>query len=398
MDNQVIRADRLFPGGGDAPLADHLVRIADGVIRDVSPFTPDAANGGPVLHVPVCAPGFIDLQINGAGGVFFNETPDQPALARMAAAAAAGGTCHILPTFITAPGTDYERAMMAVADCGLPHVLGLHLEGPFLSPERPGIHPPTAIRPLTNADVDLILAHHDSVSGGDARRLLVTLAPEQTDMTLLARLTGAGVIIFAGHSNATTAQLGPAIDRGLCGVTHLFNACSQMTAREPGIVGTALGDQRLFAGIIADGWHVDPRMLAIAAQLMGDRLCLVSDAMSTFGSDLTGFSIGGRDIHLVDKRLQAADGTLAGAHLGLDEAVAAMCGLAGVALADALHMASGVPARVLGMDDRYGRIEPGRPASLTCLSDDLESLAVFVHGIAIVKPRYGPPGTQAARG
>lgn len=384
MDDQVIRADRLFTGDGAAPLVDQMVVIADGVIRNVAPFVSGLPGSDRVLHVPVCAPGFIDLQINGSGGVFFNDTPDQPTLARMAAAAASGGTCHFLPTFITAPGTDYEQAMMAAADCRLPQVLGLHLEGPFLSPERPGIHPPAAIRPLSPADVDLVLSRLDSVRGDDDRRLLVTLAPEATDMALLARLTAAGIIVFAGHSNATMAQLGPAIDHGLCGVTHLFNACSQMSAREAGIVGTALADHRLFAGIIADGLHVDPRMLQIAARLMGDRLCLVSDAMPTFGSDLTWFSIGGKDITLVARRLQAADGTLAGAHLGLDEAVAAMCGLAGVALADALHMASGVPARVLGMEDRYGRIAPGRLASLTCLSDDLESLAVFVHGQEVI--------------
>jgi len=374
----------LFPGGGEPSLADHVVVIANGVIQNVAPYVSGSPGGDRVLHVPVCAPGFIDLQINGSGGVFFNDTPDQTTLARMAAAAASGGTCHFLPTFITAPGTDYELAMVAVAECRLPHVLGLHLEGPFLSPERPGIHPPAAIRPLSPADVDLVLSRLNSIHGEDNRRLLITLAPEATDMALLARLSEAGIIVFAGHSDATMAQLGPAIDHGLCGITHLFNACSQTSAREPGIVGTALTNNRLFAGIIADGLHVAPTNLAIAARLMGDRLCLVSDAMSTFGSDLTGFSIGGRDITLVGRRLQAADGTLAGAHLGLDEAVAAMCGLAGVALTDALHMASGVPARILGMEDRYGRIEPGRPASLTCLSNDLESLVVFVHGEEVI--------------
>ena len=384
MCDQVIRANKLFAGGGEPPLFDHMVVISDGMIQKVAPFVSGSFGGDRVLRVPVCAPGFIDLQINGSGGVFFNDSPDQPTLARMAIAAAAGGTCHFLPTFITAPGTDYERAMMAVADCRLPHVLGLHLEGPFLSPERPGIHPPAAIRPLSPADVDLVLSRLESIRGDDDRQLLITLAPEETNMILLARLIEAGVIVFAGHSNATMAQLGPAIECGVCGVTHLFNACSQISAREPGIVGTALTDKRLFAGIIADGLHVAPTNLAIAARLMGDRLCLVSDAMSTFGSNLTKFSIGGRDVTLVNQRLQAADGTLAGAHLGLNEAVAAMCRLAGVALADALHMASGIPARILGMDDRYGRIEPGKPASLTCLSDDLESLAVFVHGEEIV--------------
>lgn len=376
MDDHVIRADRLFTGDGNAPLVDHMITISKGVVQSLSPAASQTADDQ-VLHFPIVAPGFIDLQINGAGGVMFNDTPDMQTLVCMASAAACGGTCHFLPTFITAPGTSYKRAMETVADCDLPQVLGVHLEGPFLSPERPGIHPPDAIRQLDASDVDCLLSHQDRSEG---KKLLLTLAPEQTDLNLLARLIDAGVIVFAGHSNATAAQLSPFIDRGLRGITHLFNACSQMTAREPGLVGAALSDSRLFAGIIADGVHVAPQMLGMAARLMGDRLCVVSDTMPTFASNVTSFTIGDRDITLVGKHLQAADGTLAGAHLGLDEAVANMCRLADVPLADALHMASGVPARILGLENRYGTIEIGKPASLTCLSDDLECLTVFAHG------------------
>jgi N-acetylglucosamine-6-phosphate deacetylase len=233
---------------------------------------------------------------------------------------------------------------------------------------------------MTKNDVDVLVDHLTTRMNPHKKRLILTIAPEQVDPLLLDRLIVAGVIVFAGHSNASTEQMIGATDQGVSGITHLFNACSQITARAPGIVGTALTDPRLSAGIIADGFHVAPRLLKLAAQVMADRLCLVSDTMPTFASDLTGFRIGDNKISLVDGRLQAEDGTLAGAHLGLDQAVANMCTLAGVSLADALNMASGVPAKILGMTDLYGQIDVGRPASLTCLAENLTCLDVFVHG------------------
>ena len=382
-DHYRIRAGRLFPGGGAAPRADQIIEINDGVISSIMPAAMARVGTGdtaPIRHFDIVAPGFIDLQINGAGGGMFNETPDRPTLARMVAAARGGGTCHLLPTFITAPGTAYTAAFDAVASWDGPDIPGLHLEGPFLSPARPGIHPPGSIRRMDEDDVAILVAFAAAYPG----RLLLTLAPEEVDPAHLERLHAAGIILFAGHSEATGNKIAMAAGRGLCGVTHLFNACSQITARDPGVVGTALTDSRLVAGIIADGHHVDPNNLALAARMMDGRLCLVSDCMPSFGSSRQEFMIGDQRVRLVEGRLQTEDGTLGGAHLGLDEAVRTMVTKAGVTLAAALHMASGVPAGVLGLQDRYGLVDAGRPASLTCLDDSLSTSAVIVDGVISV--------------
>lgn len=368
-DRYVIHAGRLYPGGGQPPLEDRAIEIADGRIVSIEAAgNARAADAG----FDIVAPGFIDLQINGAGGVLFNDAPDTDSIARMVAAARRGGTCHLLPTYITAAGTGYADALAAVAAWQGPEVLGIHLEGPFLSPARPGIHPPAHIRPMAEDDLALLLGHHGL--------LLLTLAPEEVDETQIARLAAGGVVLFAGHSNATTEVMRAAADQGVRGVTHLFNACSQISARDPGVVGAALGDPRLAAGIIADGHHVAPDNLRMAHELMKGRLCLVSDTMPTFGSDVTAFEIGGERIRLKDGRLQSDDGVLAGAHLGLDEAVRVMVDQAGTPLADALHMASGVPAEILGLGETYGAVEAGRSASLTCLDSDLAAKAVIVAG------------------
>ena len=377
-----IHADRMFPGGGAAPLRDQIIEITAGMIRDIYLAAGQNADGTleAVTRFDIVTPGFIDLQINGAGGVMFNDTPDVPTLARMVVAARTGGTCHILPTFITAPGTAYRAALDAVAAWQGPEIPGIHLEGPFLSEARPGIHPPGAIRHMTDQDVELLANFAAAYPG----RLLLTLAPEEAEPSHLARLHAAGIILFAGHSQASGAELSRATDLGIRGVTHLFNACSQITARDPGVVGIALTDHRLVAGIIADGHHVDPGNLALASRMMAGRLCLVSDSMSSFGSNLDAFTIGDRQVRLAAGRLQAEDGTLGGAHLGLDEAVRIMVKGAGVPLADALDMASGVPAGVLGIQDRFGRIEAGRPASLTCLDEKFAASAVIVEGVLSV--------------
>ena len=367
-DRYVIHTETLYPGGGRPALSRQRVEIEGGCITAIT----DAGPGDADATFAILAPGFIDLQINGAGGVMFNDTPDEDTLARMVAAARTGGTCHIMPTYITAPGTGYSDALAAVEAWDGPEVLGIHLEGPFLSAANPGIHPATHIRPLDEQDMALLLAH----SG----RIVLTLAPEEVNDQLLERLARAGVVLFAGHSNAGYDTVLQATDAGLRGVTHLFNACSQITAREPGVVGAAFSDQRLFAGIIADGHHVVARNLRLAYEIMKGRLFLVSDTMPTFGSDIASFTIGDERISLENGRLQSRDGRLAGAHLGLDRAVRVMIEDAGVAAAEALHMASGIPAGVLGLEDQLGSIAVGRPASLTCLSSDLEAVAVAVGG------------------
>ncbi|MFN3936019.1 MAG: amidohydrolase family protein, partial [Gemmobacter sp.] len=181
-----------------------------------------------------------------------------------------------------------------------------------------------------------------------------------------------------GHTEAPAALV--ATSRALSGVTHLFNAMPPISARAPGPAGAALVSDRLYAGIIADGHHVDPHNLALAARLMQDRLILVSDAMPTVGHDSTGFTLAGRRIALQGGRLTAEDGTLAGAHLTLDRAVRTMVAQASVPVGLALRMVSGVPARVLGLERELGRIAPGYRASLTCLSQDLRTIRVIVDG------------------
>jgi len=367
-DRYVVHAGLLYPGGGQPALADQLVEIEAGRIAGIGGGDPRHAD----TSFAIMAPGFIDLQINGAGGALFNDTPDTRTIARMAAAARSGGTCHLMPTFITAPGTSYRDALAAVAACDGPEILGVHLEGPFLSREKPGIHPADHIRPMDDADIDLLLAHRG--------RLLLTLAPEEVERRQIKRLASSGVTVFAGHSNAAADAVLGAVECGLRGVTHLFNACSQITAREPGLVGAALADERLFAGIIADGHHVAPHNLKLAHDAMKGRLCLVSDTMPTFGGAITTFELYGERISLDNGRLQSSDGRLAGAHLGLDMAVRMMVEAAGIGLSDALHMASGVPAGILGLEDQYGSVGVGRSASLTCLNAELDAQAVIVAG------------------
>lgn len=369
-----IFARRLYDGIGDTALPDRLIEVADGRIAAITPAT---RAPGDAIRADIVAPGFIDLQINGANDVQFNATPTPDALARIAAGARAGGTAHILPTFITAPGRAYETAMQAARDAiaaAVPGILGLHLEGPFLSPERPGIHPRSAIRTMEARDLELLCAPFPGP-------LLVTLAPECQAPGRIADLARAGVTVFAGHSAATGADIAAAAAEGLAGVTHLFNAMSQMSGREPGVVGAALASDRLFAGIIADGHHVARDNIRIAARAMPDRLCLVTDAMQTLAGTRDAFDLHGVPVRLSGGWLSGPDGTLAGAHLAMDEAVRYMVDQGIATRAAALRMAATVPARALGLGDDLGVIRTGARASLTLLDDGLHAAGVVVDGM-----------------
>ena len=283
----IVETDLLFDGSGRAPERDRAVLVRDGRIAGVG--ATDAGAAIPRLRCPVLAPGFLDIQINGAADAQFNDDPSVETLRRMARGAAQGGSAWILPTFITAPGRAYAEALDAVAaalGAGVPGIAGLHLEGPFLSPRRAGIHPPEAIRRPDATDLARLEA-----PGGGAR--LVTLAPEEVGPDAVARLSAAGWTVFAGHSEATAEDLVPAVAAGLSGATHLFNAMSQMTPRAPGLVGAVLGGLVPHAGLIADGHHVHPLSLAAALKAVGaDRLCLVTDAMrARSGSTAGGWSV-----------------------------------------------------------------------------------------------------------
>ncbi len=372
----ILLPEALFDGETEQPRTDRAVVIRKGRILDIT----EAAHAPPgrVLRAPVAAPGFIDLQINGGGGVMFNDAPTRDTLRRMIRAARRGGTAHILPTFITAPGTGYRAAMRTVREAlaeAEPGILGLHLEGPFLSPARPGIHPPTAVQRLSEDDLAALCK-------GVGGPFLLTLAPEEAPPGAIARLVGAGLTVFAGHSEADHAAMRRAADEGLGGGTHLFNAMSQIMGRAPGVVGSLFDDDRLFAGIIADDIHVHPANLRLALRVMTERrLCLVTDAMATLDAPEASFTVNGKTISQKDGRLADAEGRLAGAHLAMDEAVRNMCRLGGAHRAQALRMASTTPAEALGLGADLGRIAPGQRASVTLLTPELEACGTVVDGI-----------------
>jgi N-acetylglucosamine-6-phosphate deacetylase len=368
-----IAAPQLFDG--TAMRGPALVTVAGGLIESVS--LRDAPFGGTQLPADaILAPGFIDIQVNGGGGVLLNDQPTEAGVRRIVETHRRAGTTSCLPTLISDRADVIERlAAVAPAALQIPGVLGFHLEGPALNKARKGIHLEAEIR-VPNAR-DLVAMK----SFGSCGRSIVTLAPECVPPSLIDDLTGAGLRVSVGHSDATAFQIRLAADRGVTGVTHLFNAMSQLTAREPGVVGAALDDERLFAGIICDGLHVDPISLRIAMRCKGrDRLMLVTDAMPLVGTDQRLFQLQGRQITLQRDRLTDFDGTLAGAHLTMIEAVRNAVALIGLGIAEALTMASRTPATFLGLESQLGSIAPGYRADLVAFSSKFEIIETWIAG------------------
>jgi N-acetylglucosamine-6-phosphate deacetylase len=325
----------------------------------------------------VLAPGFIDVQVNGGGGVLFNETPTVDAIRAIGAAHRRYGTTGYLPTFITDEREKMYAAIEAARealDARVPGSLGLHLEGPFINPERKGVHEPKFMRLPDDEDIRRIA----SLTSG---RTLVTLAPEKVPLESVRRLAEAGVIVSAGHTAAPYATVTEAFRNGLTGFTHLFNAMPPLAGREPGPVGAALDDRDSWCGLIVDGWHVDDASLRIAIAAKGiDRSMLVTDAMSSVGSDLEAFDLLGKTIHRANGRLTTADGTLAGSDLDMASAVRNTVERLGVSLPDALRMASHVPAAFLRLDHELGRIAAGYRASLVLLDETLHVQRTWIDG------------------
>jgi len=374
-----IAAHRIFDGNDMRGAGS--VTISQGRIEGIT-FGEPAPRA--TIRLPadvILAPGFIDVQVNGGGGGLLNEQPTEAGVRRIVEAHRRGGTTGCLPTLIT-DRTEVIAQLAAVAQACLkiPGVLGFHLEGPALNRKRKGIHPESEIRVPNGRDLAAIR------SFGGCGRSLVTLAPECVPAAMIDDLIGAGLRIAVGHSEATAAQTTQAADRGLSGVTHLFNAMSQLTAREPGLVGAALADNRLFAGIICDGIHVDRTSLRIALRCKGrSRLMLVTDAMPLVGTNERQFLLHGRQITLDENRLTGPDGTLAGAHLTMIEAVRNATALLDVPLADALIMASRTPAVFLGLRSELGLIAPGYRADLVAFNQNFEVVGTWVDGIGSMR-------------
>ena len=369
-----IAAPQLFDG--KAMQGPTLVRCSNGNIERV-----DLGEAPPygAVELPgdaILAPGFIDIQVNGGGGVLLNDEPNEIGVRLIVEAHRRGGTTGCLPTLIT-DRTDVIERLAAVAPTAskIPGVLGFHLEGPALNRARKGVHFETEIRLPTARDLAAVRRF------GGCGHSIVTLAPECVPQSMIDDLLAAGLRISIGHSEATAAQVKQARNRGVTGITHLFNAMSQLTGREPGVVGAALDDNRLFAGIICDGLHVDPVSLRIALQCKGrDRLMLVTDAMPLVGTNQRNFLLQGRRITLQGERLTAPDGTLAGAHLTMMQAVRNAVALLGIDLADALTMASRTPATFLGLDSKLGLIAPGYRADLVAFNSRFEVIETWVAG------------------
>jgi N-acetylglucosamine-6-phosphate deacetylase len=323
-------------------------------------------------------PGFIDTQVNGGGGVLFNDEPNVEAIRTIGNAHRQFGTTGFLPTLISDDLNVVAQAVAAVQTAlaqGMPGVLGIHIEGPFLNVMRKGVHDPAKIRGLDESAIDLLT----SLRGGCT---LVTLAPEMTTPQMIQKLVAAGVVVSAGHTNAHYTTIREALQRGVKGFTHLFNAMSQLEAREPGVVGAALEDPNSWCGIIVDGRHVDPVVLRIALRCKRhDRFMLVTDAMPTVGTSDKSFMLQGRRISIEGNACIDEDGTLAGSHMDMANAVRNAVTMLGVTLPEAVRMASRYPAEFLGIGHEVGRIAAGYRANLVLADDELNVLETWSDGV-----------------
>ena len=365
-----LAGGRLFTG--DAMLEGWGIVVDEaGVVRDLAREAPAGAAVTRVADGAVIAPGFVDIQVNGGGGVLFNETPTREGAMAIARAHRRLGTTSILPTVITDDPAVMVRAAEGAAACDPGSgVVGVHLEGPFLNPSRKGAHPAGWIRQEEAALIEAFAAL--PARFGARGRVLVTLAPECVSDAAIGRLAAAGVLVSGGHSAASVERTFEAMAAGLAGFTHLFNAMPPIGNRAPGIALAAMASEIGVCGIIADGIHVHPALLRLVlARKPAGSVVLVSDAMPVAGTDLAAFRLGGREVRREAGRLVLEDGTLAGADLDLAGAVRVAVTRLGVSLEEALRMASLYPARFLGMEDRLGRIEPGRRADLVVLSEAL---------------------------
>lgn len=353
-----------------------LVTLVGGLISAVNNIKAPPAGAIVLPEDAILAPGLIDLQVNGGGGALLNNAPTADTVRTMLTAHRARGTTGMLPTLITDhPDRLHDLAAAAPEIARIGGVLGVHLEGPFLNRARKGVHPAEFIRMPQHADLDTIVAIRKHLP------VLITLAPECVAAGFILQLVKAGIIVSIGHSDATAEQVTAACDEGATGITHLFNAMSQISGRAPGVVGAAFDDARLTAGIICDSLHVASSNVRTAIKAMGpDRLALVTDAMPTVGSGNSTFDLHGRTITLTSGRLTAPDGTLAGAHLGMLDAVRMAKEMTGGSLGDALIMASRTPARFLGLSDSRGRIAPGFAADLITISKDVRLLGSWIGG------------------
>ena len=355
---------------------DRCVLVENGRITGLLPLAGCPSSAHKEILEGDLVPGFIDLQVNGGGGVLFNDEPTIEGVEAIGRAHHRFGTTGFLATLISDELEIVDRAMRAVEGAirnGVPGILGIHIEGPFINAEKRGIHDERKIRRIDEAAVELLGSLRTGVT-------LVTLAPELAPSSLIETLVARGVIVAAGHSAASYEEMHDALGSGVSGFTHLFNAMSQMSGRAPGVVGAAL-DSDAWCGIIVDGFHVHPASLRIALAAKGsDNLILVTDAMPTVGSNKKEFMLTDQLIRVENGRCVAKDGTLAGSNLDMARAIANAQDQLRIDLEVAVSMATRNPARALGLENVTGSIRPGLKADLVLLDADGTAARTWISG------------------
>ncbi|MCC2617311.1 N-acetylglucosamine-6-phosphate deacetylase [Aestuariibacter halophilus] len=367
-----FRVSQLFDG--EQFVDDVTLRLDNGCVASITSTTP--ADAGLPLIQGLLVPGFIDVQVNGGGGILFNAEPTVENLQVMSTAHSRFGTTAMMPTLITDQFDTMTRAADAMAsaiDAGQPGILGIHFEGPHLSEQKKGIHRSQFIRPLSDDELALF-------TRSDLGQVMVTLAPERVSTDDIRTLVSAGVRVCLGHSNADAETTLAALDAGASGFTHLFNAMSPLQSRAPGMIGAALLDNHSYCGLINDHYHVHPLAIQLAIKSKGpDHIMLVTDAMAHVGGNVDELPF--FDTHIIrhGDKLTIPEGNLAGSALDMASAVRNTHAL-GIPLKDCLNMASLTPARYLGQAHKMGKLTPGYRANMVLLDEHFSAQATWIEG------------------
>ncbi|MHA0914869.1 N-acetylglucosamine-6-phosphate deacetylase [Kosakonia cowanii] len=369
---------RIFTG--HEILDDHALVVADGLIERLCPQAELPADiEQRSLNGALLAPGFIDVQLNGCGGVQFNDTAEAVSvetLEIMQRANEKSGCTSYLPTLITTSDDLMKQGVQVMRDylAKYPNqALGLHLEGPWLNIIKKGTHNPDFVRKPDTALVDFLCQNADVITK-------ITLAPEVAGCEVIRKLAGAGIVVSAGHSNATLNEAKAGFRAGITFATHLYNAMPYITGREPGLAGAVLDDTDVYCGVIADGLHVDYVNIRNAKRLKGDKLCLVTDATAPAGAHIDQFIFAGKTIYYRNGLCVDENGTLSGSALTMIEGVRNLVEHVGIALDEALRMATLYPARAIGVDKKLGTLAAGKVANLTAFTRDYEIIKTIVNG------------------
>ncbi|NKN09611.1 N-acetylglucosamine-6-phosphate deacetylase [Rhizobium laguerreae] len=375
----IITGARIFDGNECHYGADLIVQA--GRVKEISPRGAEIHDAEIVDATGLLLiPRFVDLQVNGGGGTLFNEEPTLGGIRQICSAHTRFGTTALLPTLITDTREVRTAAINAALEAKaaeVPGFLGLHLEGPHISLARKGAHDPALIRPMDKADLHEMLACMEALGC-----LMVTLAPENATKEQVFALANAGVVVSLGHTDASFETACGYTKAGARTVTHLFNAMSGLGHREPGLVGAALAAGTLHVGLIADGFHVDPAAMGVAirAKQRPGQIFLVTDAMSTIGTDMTHLLLNGREIVRDRGRLTLADGTLAGADIDMLSSVRFIHEKLGMPVEEAIRMATAYPADAMGIASHKGRLVAGADADFLLLTPELQLRSTWIGG------------------